>query len=111
MRHMADFSSESLDLQKKVKEEDDNIKPMKEFESPEKLYDELIASVRKYHPSTDISLIEKAYHVARDAHEGQARKSGEPYICLLYTSSAWHAVSEPVLPACASQKKKMHTAM
>ena len=63
---MADFSSESLDLQKKVKEEDDNIKPMKEFESPEKLYDELIASVRKYHPSTDISLIEKAYHVARD---------------------------------------------
>ena len=49
---MADFSSESLDLQKKVKEEDDNIKPMKEFESPEKLYDELIASVRKYHPST-----------------------------------------------------------
>ena len=39
---MADFSSESLDLQKKVKEEDDNIKPMKEFESPEKLYDELI---------------------------------------------------------------------
>lgn len=42
---MADFSSESLDLQKKVKEEDDNIKPMKEFESPEKLYDELIASV------------------------------------------------------------------
>ena len=77
---MADFSSESLDLQKKVKEEDDNIKPMKEFESPEKLYDELIASVRKYHPSTDISLIEKAYHVARDAHEGQARKSGEPYI-------------------------------
>ena len=77
---MADFSSESLDLQKKVKEEDDNIKPMKEFESPEKLYDELIASVRKYHPSTDISLIEKAYHVARDAHEGQARKSGEAYI-------------------------------
>ena len=77
---MADFSSESLDLQKKVKEEDDNIKPMKEFESPEKLYDELIASVRKYHPSTDISLIEKAYHVARDAHEGQVRKSGEPYI-------------------------------
>ena len=77
---MADFSSESLDLQKKVKEEDDNIKPMKEFESPEKLYDELIASVRKYHPSTDISLIEKAYYVARDAHEGQARKSGEPYI-------------------------------
>ena len=54
---MADFSAETLDLEKKVKEEDDNIKPTKEFESPEKLYDELIASVHKYHPSTDISLI------------------------------------------------------
>ena len=48
---MADFSAETLDLEKKVKEEDDNIKPTKEFESPEKLYDELIASVHKYHPS------------------------------------------------------------
>ena len=62
---MADFSSESLDLQKKVKEEDDNIKPMKEFESPEKLYDELIASVRKYHPSTDISLIRESISLLR----------------------------------------------
>ncbi len=53
---------------------------MKEFESPEKLYQELIASVRKYHPSTDISLIEKAYNIAYEAHKGQVRKSGEPYI-------------------------------
>ncbi len=58
----------------------DSIKEMKEFESPEVLYDELIASVRKYHPSTDISQIEKAYGIAHDAHEGQVRKSGEPYI-------------------------------
>ena len=53
---------------------------MKEFESPEKLYQDLIASVRKYHPSTDISLIEKAYNIAYEAHKGQVRKSGEPYI-------------------------------
>ena len=46
-------------LEKLVKEEDRSIKPMKEFESPEDLYHELIASVRKYHPSADISLIEK----------------------------------------------------
>ena len=51
---MAELSSE--ELEKIVKEEDNSIKPMKEFESPEKLYQELIASVRKYHPSTDISL-------------------------------------------------------
>lgn len=74
---MADFSSEKLD---KSVSGQDNIKPTKEFESPEKLYEELIASVRKYHPSTDISLIEKAYNIANEAHKGQLRKSGEPYI-------------------------------
>ena len=43
---------------------DDHIRPTKEFVSPESLYEELIASVRRYHPSTDISLIEKAYKIA-----------------------------------------------
>ena len=56
------------------------LKKMKEFESPEVLYDELIASVRKYHPSADITQIEKAYRIAYEAHDGQVRKSGEPYI-------------------------------
>ena len=37
-------------------------------------------SVHKYHPSTDISLIEKAYKIAYEAHKGQVRKSGEAYI-------------------------------
>lgn len=41
---------------------------------------DLILRVRKYHPSDDISLIEKAYHVAYQAHKDQVRKSGEPYI-------------------------------
>ncbi len=75
---MADFSSQ--ELEKKMKEVSDNIVSTRDFESPEKLYEELIASVRKYHPSTDISLIEKAYKIADEAHKGQARKSGEPYI-------------------------------
>ena len=47
---------------------------------PEELYKELIRSIRKYHPSDDISLIEKAYKVAHEAHKDQKRKSGEPYI-------------------------------
>lgn len=34
----------------------------------------------KYHPSDDISMIEKAYKVASEAHKNQFRKSGEPYI-------------------------------
>ena len=41
--------------------------------------DELIATVVKYHPDADVALVEKAYHFAEKAHEGQMRKSGEPY--------------------------------
>ena len=51
-----------------------------DFTSPEELYKDLIRSIRKYHPSDDISLIEKAYKVAHEAHKDQKRKSGEPYI-------------------------------
>ena len=65
---------------KQIEEAEKNVKAMDDFTSPEKLYDELIASVRKYHPSDDISMIEKAYQIAKNAHEGQLRKSGEPYI-------------------------------
>ena len=41
---------------------------------------DLIRIIRKYHPSDDISQIEKAYKIAREAHKDQKRKSGEPYI-------------------------------
>ena len=51
-----------------------------DFESPEVLYDRLITNVKAYHPSDDISMITKAYRIAHDAHKGQLRKSGEPYI-------------------------------
>ena len=57
-----------------------NWKPRLNFTSPEVLYQELIASIRRYHPSDDISMIEKAYHVADNFHKEQKRKSGEPYI-------------------------------
>ncbi len=63
-----------------VKKADAAVKTMSDFTSPEVLYQELISSVRKYHPSTDISMIEKAYKVASEAHKDQKRKSGEPYI-------------------------------
>lgn len=78
---MADITAEELEaLEKTVVSKDDSIPKMKEFVSPESLYEELIACVRKYHPSTDISLIEKAYRIASEAHKGQVRKSGEEYI-------------------------------
>ena len=64
----------------KIKKADASVKTMEDFTSPEILYKELISSVKKYHPSTDISMIEKAYQIANNAHKGQLRKSGEPYI-------------------------------
>ena len=60
--------------------DDGRIEAMKENLSPEELYQDLISRVRRYHPSDDISMIEKAYKIAYAAHEGQVRKSGEPYI-------------------------------
>ena len=60
--------------------DDGRIELIQEFQSPDQLYQDLIARVRKYHPSDDISLIEKAYRIAYDAHKTQVRKSGEPYI-------------------------------
>ncbi|HWT75058.1 MAG TPA: bifunctional (p)ppGpp synthetase/guanosine-3',5'-bis(diphosphate) 3'-pyrophosphohydrolase [Mobilitalea sp.] len=51
-----------------------------DFTAPEILYKELIEKIKSYHPSADITLVEKAYHIADNAHKDQLRKSGEPYI-------------------------------
>ena len=56
------------------------VKAPEHYQDPKELYDKLISRVRKYHPSDDISMIEKAFDIAYHAHEGQCRKSGEPYI-------------------------------
>lgn len=63
-----------------VRKADASVKAMADFTSPEDLYAELIRSVKKYHPSADISMIERAYSIAFEAHKNQVRKSGEPYI-------------------------------
>ncbi len=60
--------------------DDGRIESLEEYLSPEKLYEDLISRVKKYHPSDDISIIARAYRVANEAHQGQVRKSGEPYI-------------------------------
>lgn len=57
-----------------------DIKAPADFTSPDVLYEELITKIRSYHPSADISMVEKAYNISKDAHKDQARKSGEPYI-------------------------------
>ena len=52
----------------------------KDFTDPDLLYNRLIETIQRYHPSDDISLIERAYMTAKNAHMDQRRKSGEPYI-------------------------------
>lgn len=70
-----------MDAQKqRVNRMQKEISQPKDFTDPEVLHDRLIKAIRLYHPSTDLSMIEKAYHLACKAHEGQMRKSGEPYI-------------------------------
>ena len=51
-----------------------------DFTDPEQLYNKLIETIRRYRPTTDLSIIERAYRLALDAHGNQKRKSGEPYI-------------------------------
>ncbi len=46
----------------------------------EQLYLELIERIKTYHPSSDFSMVEKAFQLANGAHKDQKRKSGEPYI-------------------------------
>ncbi|GAA1842352.1 RelA/SpoT family protein [Agromyces salentinus] len=47
---------------------------------PSGAIDTLLRTVRMHHPKADLSVVERAYTVADRAHEGQKRKSGEPYI-------------------------------
>ena len=41
---------------------------------------ELLRVVKLNHPKSDLTIVERAYMVAELAHQGQIRKSGEPYI-------------------------------
>lgn len=65
-----------------IKKADANVKTMEDFTSPEILYDELIASVKKYHPSTDISMIEKAYKMLM-RHMRVRRENPENHISFI----------------------------
>jgi guanosine-3',5'-bis(diphosphate) 3'-pyrophosphohydrolase len=40
----------------------------------------LLKEVRSYNPKGDVRILEQAYNAAERAHEGQTRKSGEPFI-------------------------------
>ena len=63
-----------------VRNDEPDLSTPADFTAPSALYEELKKRVLAYHPSDDLSMIEKAYHVAAEAHRDQVRKSGEPYI-------------------------------
>ncbi len=68
------------ELEAKIGAKRNSIRKMPEFAEPQEIYRELISSIRKYHPSTDITQVEKAYQIASAAHKDQKRRSGEAYI-------------------------------
>ena len=41
---------------------------------------ELVNLARSHYSEEQVALLEKAIHYATDKHDGQLRKSGEPYI-------------------------------
>ena len=57
-----------------------SIKKTEDFADPDALFAELLDTIKKYHPSDDTTMIVKAYEVAKEMHNDQKRKSGEPYI-------------------------------
>ncbi|HEY1078885.1 MAG TPA: RelA/SpoT family protein, partial [Bdellovibrio sp.] len=51
-----------------------------DIQKPVKTVDDLLARIRNFYPNADLKVIEKAYAFSEKAHEGQIRRSGEPYI-------------------------------
>ncbi|MCL2353773.1 MAG: HD domain-containing protein, partial [Defluviitaleaceae bacterium] len=58
----------------------EKITPVGDGLSADEIFDALISKMQMYHPSSDFSMVEKAYQLAATAHAGQLRRSGEPYV-------------------------------
>ena len=43
------------------------------------MIEKIIKTVKEYHPDTDEDFLWQAYYFGKKAHEGQTRKTGEPY--------------------------------
>jgi guanosine-3',5'-bis(diphosphate) 3'-pyrophosphohydrolase len=48
--------------------------------SPEAAREPLMELLRAHHPQADLSVVERAFTLAIEAHRGQVRASGEPYV-------------------------------
>ena len=77
------MKNKKIEINSKVSSDSEEAKEIyqpADFTDPKQLYRQLIETIRNYHPSADLSMIEKAYRIADEAHKDQRRKSGEPYI-------------------------------
>ena len=71
------------ELEKTTANDDDEeapVLPVKPQPTPDEIFSELTTNVRKYLPTQDISILERAYQFGAAKHSKQSRKSGEPYI-------------------------------
>ncbi|MEE1086647.1 MAG: bifunctional (p)ppGpp synthetase/guanosine-3',5'-bis(diphosphate) 3'-pyrophosphohydrolase [Schaedlerella sp.] len=56
------------------------IKAPEDYQNPDVLYEKLIGRMKRYYPVSELSMVARAYRLAKNAHKDQVRKSGEPYI-------------------------------
>jgi guanosine-3',5'-bis(diphosphate) 3'-pyrophosphohydrolase len=56
------------------------VQPKSPAERHRELYEQLLAEVVAYNPDVDADLLERAFVFATTAHEGQQRRSGEPFV-------------------------------
>lgn len=68
---------------------------------PDEQLSQLLKEVKKYHPHADLDPIRQGYAFAQEAHKGQMRKSGAPYIDHVVATALllaqWHMPPQLVL--------------
>lgn len=74
---MTDVRDETI---QKVDDQNEKVIVEKNFLSPDTIFSKLIANYRAYRQDDNIDKIVEAYTIAKQMHEGQRRRSGEPYI-------------------------------
>src|SRR5262245_35312752 len=53
---------------------------------------DLLTKIQAYHPAADLGQVERAYAFAAKAHDGQLRRSGDPYV--IHPLGVAHTIAE-----------------
>lgn len=68
--------------------------------------EDLVQQVQSYWPQADVALLRRAYELAAQAHEGQMRLSGEPYV-QHSLATAWQLAELRLDPATIADRKSV----